>query len=323
MILGRWPLIGVEEARALAVEALRECRSGRNPAKAKALTLPTLMEALSVYCSDKRLKPTSRSRYDSMIRTHFAPWQDQPVSALAGAAFSEHCHQFAQNTGAALVEVGRGLIGAMIRYLNAVHDLNLENPFQKLAAAGLMPERSKPRARVLREDDLPKWRMAVDSIPEKQRDYLLLLIYTGLRRDEGIGLTRAAVDLDGGIISIPETKNGKPHSLPVTPLMGAILRRRCEGLASNDLLFGGISKEHIHSMAMRKGAPRFMLHDLRKLVATTGERLGQSDAVLRRILNHTPTKSDVLHSHYVQLGCGDIASGLSAIQAELERMMSP
>ena len=29
MMLGRWPLIGVEEARSMAVEVLRECRAGR------------------------------------------------------------------------------------------------------------------------------------------------------------------------------------------------------------------------------------------------------------------------------------------------------
>jgi hypothetical protein len=31
--------------------------------------------------------------------------------------------------------------------------LQLESPFTKLAAAGLMPERSQPRARVLQEAD--------------------------------------------------------------------------------------------------------------------------------------------------------------------------
>ncbi len=306
----------------MAMEALRECRAGRNPAKAKQGKLPTLSEALISYCSDKRLKQTSQIRYESMIRIHFTPWKDQTVSAMTGAAFSEHCHQFAQSNGAAIVEVGRGFMGAMIRYLNAVHDLRLDNPFHKLAAAGLMPERSKPRARVLREDGLAQWRQAVDQCGEVQRDYLLLLLYTGLRRGEAMNLTRDAIDFESGRISIPETKNGKSHSLPITPAMGEILQRRCNGLSGTDKLFGGMSKEHVHNMAIRRGAPRFMLHDLRKLVATTGEKLRFSDAVMRRILNHTPPKSDVLHSHYVQLGCTDVSSALEAIQIELSRLMN-
>ncbi len=240
---------------------------------------------------------------------------------LTGAAFSQHCLLFAQNTGAALVEVGRGAIGALIRYVNAVYELQLESPFNNLAAAGLMPERSKPRARVLREDQLPAWRTAVDKIGEKQRDYLLLLLYTGLRRDEGINLTSGAIDFDNGVVSVPDTKNGKPHSLPITPLMDEILRRRCEGLGDADRLFKGVSKEHVFSMAMRLGAPRFMLHDLRKMLATVGERLQVGDAVLRRILNHTAPKSDVLHSTYVSLNVHDIAEPLARIQLALCDMM--
>ncbi len=320
MMLGRWPLISVEEARTKAIEILRECRAGRPPVRPSLKKLPTLIELIPEYCAAKKLKPKSLKSYDSMIRIHFTAWKDQPVAAMTGAAFSEHCHSFAQNTGAAQVETGRGLIGALIRYVNAVYGLTLDNPFHKLAAAGLMPERAKPRARLLREDDLPQWRVALDKIGEKQRDYLLLLLYTGLRRDEGHNLTPADIDFDTGVLSIADTKNGKPHSLPITPMMEGILRRRCAGLSGADKLFKGVSKEHVYSMAIRQGAPRFMLHDLRKMLATTGERLKVGDAVLRRILNHTAPKSDVLHKHYVSLTVEDARPALMLIQDELAAM---
>jgi hypothetical protein len=96
--------------------------------------------------------------------------------------------------------------------------------------------------------------------------------------------------------------------------MREILERRCEGLKPDDVLFKGVSAEHVHSMAMRLGAPRFMLHDLRKMVATVGEKLGLSSAVLRRILNHTAPKSDVLHRHYVSLSATDVAGAMVQIQ---------
>ena len=162
------------------------------------------------------------------MRTHFADWLDRPVADLGGQGFRAHCQGFAQARGNALVEVGRGIVTSLIRYLNAVHGLTIESPFTRLAAAGLMPERSQPRARLVRE----------------------------------------------------------------------ILERRCVGLAAGDQLFAGVSAEHVHAMAMRPGAPRFMLHDLRKMLATVGEKLGVGDAVLRRILNHTAGKDDVLHRHY-------------------------
>jgi integrase len=319
--LGYWPLMSVDEARALAMEVLRECRAGRWPSKVAPVTLPTLREALTAYCEAKRIKASSGKRYDSIMRTHFGDWLDRSVAELGGQAFAAHCHAFAQSKGSALVEVGRGIVTALIKYINAVRGLNVETPFLKLAAAGLMPDKAKPRARVLQESDLPAWREAVDRLGVKQRDFLLLTLYTGLRRNECRELQRQQIDLTGGVLRVPDTKNGKPHSLQITPMMREILGRRCAGLKPDDELFKGVSAEHVHSMAMRLGSPRFMLHDLRKLVATVGEKLGLGDAVLRRILNHTAPKSDVLHRHYVGLNEADVAGAMVAIQEALVGMM--
>ncbi len=129
------------------------------------------------------------------------------------------------------------------------------------------------------------------------------------------------IDLAKGILVVPMTRNGKPHSLPITPMMREILERRCLGLAGNAVLFKGVSAEHVHSMAIRLGAPKFMLHDLRKLAATVGEKLGLCDAVLRRILNHTAPKTDVLQRHYVGLGDSDVSGALVAIQENLKQLL--
>ncbi len=235
--------------------------------------------------------------------------------------FTAHCQAFAQTKGAALVELGRGVVGALIKYVNAMHGLTLDSPFTKLAAVGLLPARAQPRARVLQEVDLPAWRAAVDQFGEPQRDFLLLALYTGLRRNECRELRRGQIDLVAGVLSVPVTKNGKPHSLPITPMVREVLERRCSGLEAEDELFAGVSAEHVHSMAMRLGSPRFMLHDLRKPVATVGEKLGLGDAVLRCILNHTAAKTDVLHRHYVGLNEGDVAGALVQIQDALTGMM--
>jgi len=60
-----------------------------------------------------------------------------------------------------------------------------------------------------------------------------------LRRNECRELTRQQIDLAKGVLSIPMTKNGKPHSLPITPMMREILERRCLGLAGDAVLFKG------------------------------------------------------------------------------------
>lgn len=318
--LGRWPLISVEEARDRAMALLRECRRGAVPERPeKALkALPTLAEVLPAYCDAKKLKEASRKRYESFFRTHFGEWLHRPVDDLRQRSFAEHCHQFAQSKGAALVELGRGVMGAVLKYVNAVHGLELATPFTKLAAAGLLPERAKPRPRTLEVCDLPAWKRAVDTLPEPQWDCLMLLLYTGMRRSECAGLTRDQIDLDKGLITIPMTKNGKPHSLPITPLMHQILHRRCEGLSASDKLFKAVSVEHLAEMAMRAGAPKFMLHDLRKLHPSIGKAEDIPDSVLRRILNHTPPKSDTLHRHYVAIELAEVSAELVKIQTAVQ-----
>lgn len=322
MMLGYWPLMTVEEARSRAMEVLRKCRSGERPMRPVKQEIPTLREAYEAYCRDKKIKASSQCRYESFYRTHFGDWLDRPVTDMAHGAFAEHCRDFAKTKGSALVELGRGTLGAVLKYVNAVYGLNLESPFVKLATAGLLPERTQPRARLLRVEDLPRWREVVETLPERPRDYLFLTLMSGLRRNEVRGLRRCDVDLPGGVLSIPETKNGKTHTLPITPMMLTLLVRRCEGLAAEDLLFKGVSAEHVAQMAMRAGAPKFMLHDLRKMLASVGQKIGVSDAAMRRILNHTPPKTDILHRHYVELSCFDVRGELERVQAEVTAPLS-
>lgn len=283
-----------------------------------------MMSALPAYAAAKKLKATSVSRYESMLRIHFGEWKDVAVTELAAPAFYEHCQHFAATNGNAIVEVGRGLIGALIKYFNAVHGLALESPFDKLAAAGLLPDRSQPRARRLQERDLPAWYVGVQKLPDEQRDYLMLLVFTGLRRNEGSGIRPEHIDWQAAVLHIPETKTSVPHTLPLTTHMLDILKRRTADLEPGERLFAKVAPDHVAGMAHRRGAPLFMLHDLRKLHATVGEQGGHGDAVLRRILNHKAKRADTLHRHYVSLSAQDVLQPLQAIQDELlKRMTAP
>jgi integrase len=322
MNLGYWPTMSVEEARTRAMVVLAQCRQGVRPAQpAPTPALPTLRATIASYCAAKGIKASSQSRYDSLLRTHFPEWLDRSVVDLAQPAFTEHCQAFAQARGAALVELARGLVGAVIKYVNAMHGCDLVSPFSRLATIGLLPDRATPRARVLQERDLPTWKCAVDQLGERQRDLLMLVFWTGLRRNEARHLRRAQIDLDGAVLRVVETKNGKPHTLPITPVLHELLERRCAGLGPDDELFQGVAADHLAKMAARAGAPAFMLHDLRKIVATVGERLGVGDAVLRRILNHAPPRGDVLHRHYVSKSVEDIREPLERVQAALMSMI--
>lgn len=312
--------MSVDKARQRAIELLRDCRNGVMPVRMKTLNPPTVDEATRSYAKAKGIKESSLRRYQSILRTHFGDWAHKPITCLGEPTFAEHCAEFARTQGNAIVSIGRGFITALIKYVNAVHGQNLASPFRSLADAGLLPPQPNPRARRLKESELPQWCTAVNRLPELQRDYLVLLAMTGLRRNEGSAIRRQDIDLEHSVLRIPDTKNGKPHSLPITAPIKDILTRRSLS-ATQDRIFHGLSADHVKEMAVRAGAPDFTLHDLRKLLATVGERLSIGDAILRRILNHTAPKSDVLYRHYVSLDLGDVDQPLTLIQIELQRMM--
>lgn len=320
--LGRWPHLDTDTARAAAATILKSCRDGQLPIKASSAVLPTLKECLTLYVQAKQVKASSQKRYDSVLRIHFGNWYELSIAQLDGPAFHEHCHSFAQSKGAAVVEVGKGLIGAMLKYINAVYQLQLNNPFTKLSAAGLMPAKAEPRERKLQDTALPDWYSAIHKLPDAQRDYLMLVALTGLRRDECVNISIEDVDLSQLVLTIPETKNGVQHTLPITSEMQKILKRRMESCAPEQRLFANVSAEHVAEMAHRKGAPKFMVHDLRKLLATTGARIGIDDAHLKRIVNHKAKRSDVLNAHYVRLDTNDILDALERIQTSILKKMA-
>jgi len=80
--------------------------------------------------------------------------------------------------------------------------------------------------------------------------------------------------------------------------MLVILGRPCVELQPDDVLFKGVYAEHVHSMAMRVGAHKFMLHDLRKLVMTEWlPCVSEISSIPRHSCMQTPCKSDADKEH--------------------------
>lgn len=87
------------------------------------------------------------------------------------------------------------------------------------------------------------------------RDFLLLTLFTGLRREEAARLRWANVDLKGRTLTVPNTKNGEPHTLPLSGFLLELLERRKEG-AGRDAVFvfpgGGVAGHIVEPRATMK-----------------------------------------------------------------------
>jgi integrase len=107
--------------------------------------------------------------------------------------------------------------------------------------------RIKPRRTYLAPHDLPKWMKAVQGLsgpPEREpgtgkqlpklktgetaRDFLMVLLLTGLRRSEALELEWSNVDLEARTLTILDPKNRQPHTLPLSDYLQPIFKRRQE-----------------------------------------------------------------------------------------------
>jgi integrase len=146
------------------------------------------------------------------------------------------------------------------------------------------------RDRVLTDPELKAiWKGVEDNEYGK---VIKLLILTGCRREE-IGGMRWSEFADDGTWALPATrsKNGKPHTLPVTPLMQKVIDSVQK--YDRDLLFGSARGHGFTSWAIGKsaldqrlGLPAWTHHDIRRSVATGMGGIGIQPHIIEQILNH-------------------------------------
>jgi integrase len=151
-------------------------------------------------------------------------------------------------------------------------------------AAGIRrPHKEKSRDRVLTDSELGQaWRSANGFYGQIVR----LLILTGQRRGEVSGMCWNELDLDQATWTLPpeRTKNGRRHEIPLSKQALAIIR----GLPriSEHYVFAVDGVRPYRGRQVRAGGTDWVVHDLRRSVATGLQRLGVRLEVTEAVLNH-------------------------------------
>src|SRR5690606_10472942 len=91
--------------------------------------------------------------------------------------------------------------------------------------------------------DLPMWWKAVLAEPEYSRDFLLMALFTGMRRGELATLRWENVDLKVRTLHLPKTKNGDPLNLPLSAYLADLLTERKKRADGSPWVFPGPGKE--------------------------------------------------------------------------------
>ena len=204
-----------------------------------------------------------------------------------------------------------------------------------------------PRDRVLDDRELRLIWNAANTLGWPYEAIVKLLLLTGARRGEVVGMRWAEVDFERKLWSLPadRVKNKRPHTLPLPSLALAILQALPRIENRDGLVFpartkrgknigpvSGFSKakrrlDHaIAELVVAEGSPslpQFGLHDLRRSVASGMAKLGVDLHVIERCLNHASGSFGgivgVYQRHRFE---DDMRRAMDAWSTHIERLLS-
>jgi integrase len=133
------------------------------------------------------------------------------------------------------------------------------------------------------------------SITTKDADFMMLLLFTGLRVNEARTLRWSDINFKSGMFSMEDTKNHSTHTLPMTKSIEAVLKRRLKARLDNaKYVFPARGDRNLPASMSRtfervcvETGFNFTPHDLRRTFATVASEMGVDVYRIGATLNHS------------------------------------
>lgn len=300
--IGRYPEISPDMARKKATELLGQIAMGKDPVaekRADSIKEITLNEVFQEYLKTRKtLKAKTINNYTHMIDKAFPKWKDKPILAITKDRVSKHHEKLGTENGEAYANLAMRVLRALFNFAAGQYEdaqgksLILENPVRRLSQTRAW-YRVERRQSYIKPHDLEAWYKGVNNIEnETLRDYLLLVLLTGLRREEAATLKWTDIDLNAKTLTVINTKNNEPHTLPLSDFLYVLLLNR-QLKKVNDYVFPGkgvvghiIEPRKQMANVTKESGVHFTVHDLRRTFITSAESLDISAYALKRLMNH-------------------------------------
>ena len=303
--MGRYPELTAEKARKKALETLGKIACGIDPlaerktAKMAEVTLDDVFK--DYFKARKSLKESTKVNYQQVLSKAFPTWRKKPLLMITKDHISRQHEKLGREHGEAYANLAMRVLRAIFNFADGQYEdaqgrsLIPENPVRRLSQTRSW-YRIERRKSYVKSHELAHWYAAVIKLENHVlRDYLLLIIFTGLRRQEAATLKWQQVDLEGKTIQILQTKNHEIHTLPLSDFLCDLLTARKENRI-NDYVFPGkgaaghiIEPRKQMAQVTKATGIEFTVHDLRRTFITIAESLDIPAYALKRLMNHKMT----------------------------------
>lgn len=332
--LGRHGVITADQARKDAQNALSDITRGidLNLEKAKnrekGITLQLVYE--EYLAAKPQMKSSTLTSDKSLLSCHLGDWMKKPLKDITEKMIQQKHLQIAKNSGENTANNAMRLFRRIFLFAWRSQKKSglLDRDLVKDAMDGRWFKVGR-RKTVIREHDLAVWHKALQKVSNPViQDFLLLLLLTGLRENEGLTLEWKDVDMTGKTFTIRKehSKNKEAHTLPMSDAVFEIFKRRMD-LRENVFVFPGNGKTgHLtetkrqltlierESQRLLNGLEtikelenlpaenriagvKFCLHDLRRTFISIAEGV-VSYSELKRLVNHSD--KDVTQGYIVK-----------------------
>ncbi len=285
----------------------------------------TLRAVLDDYLTEKRkLRDSSRQHYRAMIERYLTAWLDKPLCNITRDMVKQRHTEIAREIAARNAGSRRGgaptqgqtTANTVMRVL-AIIWIWASDP-DRMPELGPRPTSSlgdrwfeqSSRKRLVKADDLPAFYKAVDGLSSRtMRDYLLLMLFSGLRRREAAGLRWGDIDFAAKLIRLPaeRTKADRQLDLPMSSFVRDLLIARRALGRDGDFIFPGRGKSGgvvdptgVFEVIAKTSGIKVSSHDLRRTFVTNAEASDISPMALKALVNHALPESDQT-ANYVQM----------------------
>jgi len=306
--IGKHGIYTAEQARNQAKEILLMMSKGINPndeareQKTRGMTLQHVFQDFLI--ARKALKPRTIYDYKRIMGTYLATWNNKAIADITKDMIAKR-HTELGETSQAQANLTMRFLRALFNFAAGQYEdskgqtLIPDNPVKRLSQTRAW-YRVERRQTVIKPHELEPWFQAVmnlknDAISQNRetiRDYLLLVLFTGLRKEEAVSMIWENVDLRAKTLKVTDTKNHLDHTLPLSDYLYDLLQHR-KANAVNEYVFqraGGVGYivEQRKQMAkvIKESGISFTIHDLRRTFMTIAESLDISAYAVKRLANH-------------------------------------
>lgn len=207
-----------------------------------------LFEVLADYLrARKSLKSKTLYDYQRVLDIAFASWENKPLISITKDKVAKHHENLGQERGQAYANLAMRLLRALFNFAAGQYEdsegksLIMDNPVKRLSQTRAW-YRVERRQIFIKAHELAHWYSGVQNLKnETLRDYLLLILFTGLRRQEAAKLDWRQIDLKAKTLKVTDTKNKESHTLPLSDYLYDLLSNRKKN-AEGNYVFASSSK---------------------------------------------------------------------------------